>query len=121
MRIPAQAAGGTVDSVDCWVELRATDAEGRPIFHSGGVADGGARRWVIYNGENEASRVAPDWHGWLHHTYEKPPTMAALPHKPWEKPHVENLTGTDMAYVPKGSLRAAKPAVRTDYEAWQPE
>ena len=79
------------------------------------------RRWVIFNGEAEASRVSPDWHGWLHHTYEKPPTVAALPHKPWEKPHVENLTGTAMAYVPKGSLRAAKPAVRADYEAWQPE
>ena len=52
------------------------------------------RRWVIFNGEAEASRVSPDWHGWLHHTYEKPPTVAALPHKPWEKPHVENLTGT---------------------------
>ncbi len=79
------------------------------------------RRWVIFNGEAEASRVSPDWHGWLHHTYEKPPTVAALSHKPWEKPHVENLTGTDMAYVPKGSLRAAKTAVRTDYEAWQPK
>ena len=25
----------------------------------------GKRRWVIYNGEAEASRVSPDWHGWL--------------------------------------------------------
>lgn len=79
------------------------------------------RRWVIFNGEAEASRVSPDWHGWLHHTYEKPPTVAALAHKVWEKPHVENLTGTDLAYAPKGSLRAAKLAVRTDYEAWQPK
>ena len=28
----------------------------------------GVRRWVIFNGDMEASRVAPDWHGWLHHT-----------------------------------------------------
>ena len=79
------------------------------------------RRWVIFNGEAEASRVSPDWHGWLHHTYDKPPTVAALPRKKWEKPHVPNLTGTEAAYVPKGSLRAAKPVARTDYEAWQPE
>src|ERR1700674_4793473 len=30
---------------------------------------GGIRRWVIYSGTVEASRVPPDWHGWLHHTY----------------------------------------------------
>ncbi len=34
--------GGTVDSVDCWVELVATDASGRKLFHSGAVVDGGA-------------------------------------------------------------------------------
>ena len=79
-----------------------------------------SKRWVIFNGEAEASRVSPDWHGWLHYTYPKPPTEAALKHKAWEKPHQENLTGTVAAYAPKGSLRAAKPADRSDYEAWQP-
>ena len=34
--------GGTVDSVDCWVELTATDGAGRKIFHSGAVEDAGA-------------------------------------------------------------------------------
>src|SRR5262249_31746080 len=29
---------------------------------------GGKRRWVLYKGTVEASRVPPDWHGWLHHT-----------------------------------------------------
>ncbi len=81
----------------------------------------GKRRWVIFNGEAEASRVSPDWHGWLHHTYMQPPTDKPLVHKSWEKPHQENLTGTANAYTPVGSLRAAKPADRSDYEAWQPE
>ncbi|MGC9371048.1 MAG: NADH:ubiquinone oxidoreductase subunit NDUFA12 [Paracoccaceae bacterium] len=81
----------------------------------------GKRRWVIFNGECEASRISPDWHGWLHHTYDEPPTKAPLTHKPWEKPHVENLTGTALAYAPPGSIRQAAPAERRDYEAWQPE
>ena len=81
----------------------------------------GSKRWVIYNGEIEASRISPEWHGWLHHTYKEPPTKAPLKHQSWEKPHQENLTGTAMAYAPAGSLRAAKPADRSDYEAWQPE
>ena len=79
------------------------------------------RRWVIYNGEMEASRVSPDWHGWLHRTWDEPPTEKPLTHKPWEKPHQENLTGTVRAYAPTGSIRRADPAPRKDYEAWTPE
>ncbi|QYK41086.1 MAG: NADH:ubiquinone oxidoreductase subunit NDUFA12 [Paracoccaceae bacterium] len=82
---------------------------------------GGKRRWVIYNGEAEASRVSPDWHGWLHFTWDEPPTTAPLKHKAWEKPHQENLTGTAAAYAPPGSIRRVEPAARKDYEAWAPE
>ncbi|WP_394178010.1 NADH:ubiquinone oxidoreductase subunit NDUFA12 [Yoonia maritima] len=93
------------------------DAEGNVFYRN---ADD-SRRWVIYNGENEASRVSPDWHGWLHHTWDEAPSEVALTHKPWEKPHQENLTGTTGAYAPAGSIRKAAPAERSDYEAWTPE
>jgi NADH:ubiquinone oxidoreductase subunit len=79
------------------------------------------KRWVIYNGEMEASRVSPDWHGWLHFTWDQPPSRAPLKHKPWEMPHLENLTGTGAAYAPPGSIRAAQPVERADYEAWAPK
>jgi len=81
----------------------------------------GKRRWVIFNGEVEASRVNPDWHGWLHHTYDESPADRPLTHKAWEKPHQANMTGTMAAYAPSGSLRQAAPAERRDYEAWSPE
>ena len=93
------------------------DNQGNVFYQS---ADG-KRRWVIYNGEAEASRISPDWHGWLHHTWDTPPTDAPLVHKAWEKPHRENLTGTPAAYAPPGSIRRAKPVERRDYEAWTPE
>ncbi len=80
-----------------------------------------SRRWVIYNGEAEASRVSPEWHGWLHRTWNEPPSEKPLPHKAWEKPHRENLTGSPMAYAPVGSIRRPDPAPRSDYEAWTPE
>ena len=80
-----------------------------------------SRRWVMYNGDMEASRVSPDWHGWLHHTWDEPPSDKPLAHKDWEKPHVENLTGTMLAYAPPGSIRNEKPKERSDYEAWSPE
>jgi len=44
-----------------------------------------SRRWVIFNGEIEASRVSPDWHGWLHHTWNDPPNVAPLKRKTWKR------------------------------------
>ena len=86
-------------------------------------AEGGKRRWVIYAGECEASRVSPDWHGWLHHTFDEPPQDGALPRRTWEKDHQPNLTGTDAAYRPPGSVLTpqARPRAGGDYEAWKPE
>ncbi len=80
-----------------------------------------SRRWVIFNGEAEASRIDPDWHGWLHRTWDEPPTDKPLEHKSWEKPHQENLTGSALAYAPAGSIRRPDPVARSDYEAWSPE
>ncbi len=81
----------------------------------------GKRRWVVYADAPEASRIPPQWHGWLHFTWAEPPSKAPLKHKVWEKPHRENLTGTGLAYAPAGSIRRAAPKPRSDYEAWQPE
>ncbi len=81
----------------------------------------GKRRWVIFNGEAEASRVSPDWHGWLHHTFDARPSNEPLLRRDWQLPHVPNLTGTDLAYRPPGSILTAAPQPTRDYEAWQPE
>ncbi len=93
------------------------DEQGNVFYHT---ADD-KKRWVIFNGEAEASRVSPDWHGWLHRTFDEPPTERPMAHKAWEKPHIENLTGTALAYAPIGSIRREQPAPRSDYEAWSPE
>lgn len=83
----------------------------------------GERRWVIYKGEDEASRVPPDWHSWLHFTVDKPPSESPLPTRPWEKEHVPNLTGTPAAYRPPGHvLKGGRREKATgDYEPWRPE
>lgn len=94
-----------------------SDAQGNVYYRS----KDDKKRWVIFNGEVEASRVDAEWHGWLHHTWDTPPSAAPVTHKAWEKPHLPNLTGTSAAHVPAGSIRRAAPAARADYEAWQPE
>ena len=35
---------------------------------------GRKRRWVIYKGYADASKVTAEWHGWLHYTFDEPPT-----------------------------------------------
>ncbi len=92
------------------------DEEGNVYYTN---ADG-SRRWVIYNGDMEASRVSPEWHGWLHQTFDQPPTEKPLFRQPWETPHSRNLTGSEKAYVPAGSLRSAAPAPQKNYVAWEP-
>ncbi len=85
--------------------------------------EGRRRRYVVYKGYADASRVPADWHGWLHHTFSEPPTLSPLKRQRWEKDHKPNLTGTLHAYRPAGSLDRGgerKPATG-DYEAWSPE
>jgi NADH:ubiquinone oxidoreductase subunit len=103
-------------------ELVGTDDAGNRYFQDKRVIAGRRRkRWVIYNGQVEASRVPPDWHGWLHYTVDAPPTKEPPRRQVWQKEHVPNLSGTPMAYRPDGhtlSTSADKPKPR--YEAWRP-
>jgi NADH:ubiquinone oxidoreductase subunit len=84
---------------------------------------GRTRRWVIYNGANDASRVPPEWHGWLHHQVDDLPDRSMPPARAWQKPPISNLTGTPQAYRPAGSLDAGgrRAAATGDYEAWSPD
>ena len=96
-----------------------TDESGNRYYQS----KDGKHRWVIYNGTVEASRVSPDWHGWMHHTFADPPTRAPFRVKAWEAPHIPNLTGTEGAYRPDGSLARGgiRAAATGDYQAWKPK
>lgn len=91
-------------------------------YYEGKVAPLGDRRWVIYNGPVEASRIPPGWHGWIHHTVDVPPAAEDYLSHEWEKPPRPNLTGTARAYRPEGS--ALGPGHRKtplrEYEPWTP-
>lgn len=105
-------------------ELVGEDAQGNRYYRERKAPTGRRqKRWVLYRGEAEASRVPPDWHGWLHHTVSEPPPPGGLPHKAWEKDHVRNLSGTALAYHPAGSVAGTgrRAAATGDYEAWKPD
>ena len=58
-----------------------------------------AKRWVIFNGEIEASNIPPHWHAWLHKSIDNPPIDYSHKYK-WQKNHKPNMTGTSAAYFP---------------------
>jgi NADH:ubiquinone oxidoreductase subunit len=80
------------------------------------------KRWVLYSGEPEASKVPPEWHAWLHHLVAEPPRAGDRPVRDWQKPHLPNLTGTGLAYRPPGHTLKGGHRARSsgDYEPWQP-
>lgn len=89
----------------------------------GGWRAGRERRWVLYAGEPEASKVPAVWHAWLHHTTDTPPGESDLRPYPWVKPHQPNPTGTAAAYRPKGHVFSdrRRPPGTGDYEPWRPK
>lgn len=78
------------------------------------------KRWVVYNGKAEPSRVPPEWHGWLHYTTRDLPSVSLI--RPWQKEAQPNLTGTLGAYLPPGHLSGAAqtPHSTAEYQAWKP-
>jgi len=96
------------------------DADGNIYFQH---KDDPRRRWVIYAGDNDGSRVPPNWQAWLRGTIDDLPEKDLPPRRKWEKDPAANLTGSDDAWRPSGSLRArgVRPASTGDYSAWTPD
>ena len=81
-----------------------------------------AKRWVIFKGEIEASKIPSHWHSWLHKTIETPPID--YKHKySWQKDHEKNMTGTRKAYYPSShplSKSHETEIIKGEYETWDP-
>lgn len=75
------------------------------------------KRFVIYNGIVEPSKIPAEWHGWMHYNDEMPPVNINTHRFAWQKIHLPNLTGTKNAYSPKNS---EVKKTNSEYEAWKP-
>ena len=99
-----------------------TDAQGNAYYRKKGDEGRPERRWVIYSGANDASRVPAEWHGWLHGSFAGVPESFLPPARIWEADYTPNATGTVQAYRPQGALERGgnRAAATGDYEAWTP-
>ena len=100
-----------------------TDAQGNAYYRSKRKGEARERRWVIYEGANDASRVPAEWHGWLHGAFDDVPESNLPPPRIWEADYTPNATGTVEAYRPAGALERGGQRARAtgDYEAWSPD
>jgi NADH:ubiquinone oxidoreductase subunit len=91
-------------------------------YYQADVPPLGDRRWVVYAGLAEPSRIPTGWHGWIHHTVDAPPVGENYQPREWQKPHVPNLTGTPAAYHPEGSTlaRGHRREPLREYQPWTP-
>lgn len=99
-----------------------SDAQGNTYYRKPAKDGRPERRWVIYSGANDASRVPAEWHGWLHGSYDGVPESNLPPPRIWEADYTPNATGTAQAYRPQGALERGgnRAAATGDYEAWTP-
>ena len=76
-------------------KLVGTDEYGNKYFESRS-----GKRWVIYADIIDASKIPVEWYSWIHFTPNKIEKKHNLEKYDWQKPHQENLTGTEAAYYP---------------------
>lgn len=64
---------------------------------------GNNKRYCIYNGTIEPSKIPPEWYGWMHYqaTLSKTTEVAKLSNRYfWQKLHMPTLTGTMYRFLP---------------------
>ena len=73
------------------------------------------RRWVIYNGEVEASKIPNEWYSWMHYMNNKIENDHNLKKYDWQKEHLSNQTGSENSYHPKKYNNV----VKKKYKSWK--
>ena len=76
------------------------------------------KRWVIYKNNIEASKIPPEWHLWIHYLSKDKPVDKTSSFS-WQKKYEGNLTGTERAHKPEGSLATNPKKNMKKYETWK--
>lgn len=72
------------------------------------------KRWVLYNGVNDPSKVPVNWHIWLHSSDQEPMESKEITWMP-------NCTGTEYSHRYTGNIANIPKTELQCYEAWIPK
>ena len=73
------------------------------------------KRWIIYSGEIDASKIPIEWYSWIHFTNNRIENIHDLEKYNWQKPHQSNQTGTENAYHPNSNNEQ----IKKKYTTWK--
>ena len=73
------------------------------------------KRWVIYSGEIDASKITSEWYSWIHFTKNAIENKHELDKYKWQKPHQSNQTGSVNAYHPNKN----NDEIKKKYKTWK--
>ncbi len=71
------------------------------------------KRYVLYNGIKDPSKIPPDYSSWLMGNVDD---IFTLQTRTWVKEHLPNLSGTKLAYQPKNEGSETR-----KQQAWKPK
>ena len=91
-------------------KLVGTDSEGNKYYQNKN-----GKRWVIYSGEIDASKIPGECYSWMHFTNNRIENKHDLEKYSWQKPHQSNQTGTEDAYYPNKN----KDVNKKKYTSWK--
>jgi len=73
------------------------------------------KRWVIYKGEIDASKIQNEWYSWIHFIKNKIENSHDIKKYDWQKPHQSNQTGTENSYYPNKEINE----INKKYKSWK--
>ena len=75
------------------------------------------KRWVVYNKNNDASSVSPEWQAWLTYTLNEIPNNNSKKNK-WQIKHQPNTTGISNIMIKSTKNNKEKKPL---YTSWSPK
>ena len=91
-------------------KLVGEDASGNKYYESKS-----GKRWVIYNGEVDATKIPNEWYSWIHYLNNKIENVKELKKFSWQKKNIPNQTGTPKAFHPNKNDKN----VYKKYKSWK--
>ena len=88
---------------------------GKDFFGNKYYQNKSGKRWVIYKGEIDATKIPNEWYSWMHYTKNKIEKLHELKKYEWQKEHLPNQTGTKKSYHPNKENNA----IEKKYKSWK--
>tara|TARA_Y100001970_G_scaffold283433_1_gene398589 strand:+ start:2803 stop:3162 length:360 start_codon:yes stop_codon:yes gene_type:complete len=89
--------------------------KGKDYFGNKYYQNKSGKRWVIYNGEVDATKIPNEWYSWIHHLNNKIENVQELKKFSWQKKNIPNQTGTSKAFHPNKDDKN----VYKKYKSWK--